>query len=260
MASLREGWRIQVRVIGALMVRELVTRFGRENIGFLWIMVEPLLFASLVALVWRFMIGPQEHGVGIAAFVVSGYIPLVMFRNSVGRCVGLFVANSALMYHRQVKIYDFIFTRACIEVIGHMMAYLGIGVVLWMFGLFPTPHDMGTFLLGWGLYALFTMSVCFVLAPLSEMSSVMEKLVPVATYMMIPFSGSFNMVAWLHPSVREVMMWSPPVNAMELMRSGIFGDTVRPYYNLEVPLVASMLCLLIGLALCRKIRRHLVVE
>jgi capsular polysaccharide transport system permease protein len=73
-ASLSEGWRIQRRVIVALMSRELTTRFGRENIGFLWIMAEPLLFACLVALVWTIMKGPEEHGVGIVAFVVSGYL------------------------------------------------------------------------------------------------------------------------------------------------------------------------------------------
>jgi capsular polysaccharide transport system permease protein len=260
MASLRQGLRIQTRVIGALMVREMATRFGRENIGFLWIMAEPLLFASLVSLMWRFMVGPNEHGVGIAAFVVSGYIPLVMFRSSVGRCVGLFVANSSLMYHRQIKIHDFVFTRVCIEVIGHMMAYVAIAATLWVLNLFPTPADFGTFLAGLGLYALFTLSVCFILAPLSELSSVMEKLVPVTTYMMVPFSGSFNMVAWLNPKVRDVMAWSPPVNAMELMRAGLFGDAVRPYYNVTVPLVSSMVCLVLGLALCRYIRRHMVVE
>ena len=43
MASrLKSGWDIQVRVIKALMIRELTTRFGRENIGFLWVMAEPL--------------------------------------------------------------------------------------------------------------------------------------------------------------------------------------------------------------------------
>ena len=54
------------------MIRELVTRFGRENIGFLWIMVEPLLFAGLVGIVWRFMKGPEEHGVSIVAFIATG--------------------------------------------------------------------------------------------------------------------------------------------------------------------------------------------
>ena len=81
MNKLAAGWRIQRRVIGALMIRELITRFGRENIGFLWIMVEPLLFATLVGVVWRFMKGPEEHGVSIVAFVATGYIPLTFGKN-----------------------------------------------------------------------------------------------------------------------------------------------------------------------------------
>ena len=59
-SSFAAGWRIQRRVIGALMIRELVTRFGRENIGFLWMMVEPLLFAGLVGIMWRYMKGPED--------------------------------------------------------------------------------------------------------------------------------------------------------------------------------------------------------
>src|SRR5690348_15834767 len=120
MASLAAGWRIQRRVIGALMVRELVTRFGRENIGFLWIMVEPLLFAVLVGIVWRFMHWPEEHGVSVVAFIAGGYIPLTLFRNAVSRSIRVFTVNASLMYHRQIKVLDFIFVRFLIEMIGAM--------------------------------------------------------------------------------------------------------------------------------------------
>ncbi len=68
MASLVKGWGIQTRVIKALMIRELSTRFGRENIGFLWMMVEPLLFPALVAIIWRLLKGPEEHGISVIAF------------------------------------------------------------------------------------------------------------------------------------------------------------------------------------------------
>ncbi|MCR9180875.1 MAG: capsule biosynthesis protein, partial [Erythrobacteraceae bacterium] len=74
------------------MLRELTTRFGRENIGFLWIMVEPLLFALLVGALWRAMKGPLEYGVDIVAFVVTGYIPLVLFRSTISRSVSSFTA------------------------------------------------------------------------------------------------------------------------------------------------------------------------
>ena len=260
MDKLAAGWRIQRRVISALMIRELVTRFGRENIGFLWIMVEPLLFAVLVGIVWRFMKGPEEHGVSVVAFVASGYIPLTLFRNAVGRSVRVFSVNGSLMYHRQIKVLDFIFVRFLIEMIGAMMAYLFIGTLLILLNEFPVPADLGAFFTGWFLYCLFSFSLCLVLAPLSEMSDVLEKFMPVTIYIMIPFSGTFAMVSWLTPEAQNAMYYSPFVHAMELMRQGIFGSRVDAHYDVAVPLAASLVSAQIGLGLCRRIRRHLVVE
>jgi capsular polysaccharide transport system permease protein len=259
MASFAHAWKVQVRVIVALMIRELNTRFGRENIGFLWIVVEPLLFAGLVALVWRAMKGPDVHGVSIVVFVISGYIPLTLFRHSLGRCIKIFDVNSSLLYHRQIKIIDFIVVRFMIEMIGSMIAFVFIGLILWRFGVFPEPYSIGHMIAGWILYCMFTLSLCLVAATLSEMSDVLEKVVPVFTYLMIPLSGTFNMVAWLTPGLREVMLWSPPVSGMELMRYGLFGNAVRPYYDVSTVLVFSVVASAIGLLLCRKVRRTLIV-
>jgi capsular polysaccharide transport system permease protein len=258
--KLHEGWRIQVRVIHALMIRELHTRFGRENIGFLWIMVEPLLFAGLVAIIWRFMKGPEEHGIGIIAFVVTGYIPITLFRHGVSRSVSIFVANSSLMYHRQVKILDFVLARFLIELIGSMMAYVFIASILILFDEFPVPAQPGLLVAGWALYAFFTLSLCFMIAPLSEMSEVLEKFMPVVTYIMIPFSGLFTLASWLTPTMREYLLWSPFVNAMEMMRKGIWGEQITAYYNIWNPLACSLIATVLGLALCRHVRRILTVE
>lgn len=258
--KLQAGWRIQMRVIHALMIRELHTRFGRENIGFLWMMVEPLLFAGLVALIWRFMKGPQEHGISVIAFVVTGYIPITLFRHGVSRSVSIFVANASLMYHRQVKILDFILVRFMIELLGGMMAYVFIGSILILFGEFPVPAQPGLLVAGWMIYALFVLSLCFMIAPLSEMSEVLEKFMPVVTYVMIPFSGMFTLSAWLTPTMRDYLQWSPFVNAMEMMRKGIWGDQITAYYTIWNPLGCSLVATVIGLALCRKVRRTLTVE
>lgn len=260
MVSFAEGWETQRRVISALMIRELLTRFGRENIGFLWMMVEPLLFAGLVGILWRFMKGPEEHGINIFAFVASGYIPLTLFRHVVSRCLRVFSVNGSLMYHRQIKIVDFILVRFLIEMIGAMMAFVFIAAVLGVLGEFPFPADMGALIEGWLLYCLFSFSLCLVLAPLSELSEVIEKLIPVSTYVMIPFAGTFTMTSWLSPEAQRVVYYSPFVHAMELIRYGVFGPGVNAQWDISVPLVASMALMLIGLVMCRRIRRHLVVE
>ena len=260
MKKFAAGWRIQRRVIGALMIRELVTRFGRENVGFLWIMIEPLLFAVMVGLIWRYMHGPEEHGVSIIAFVASGYIPMTLFRHTVNRTTRVFSVNGSLLYHRQIKVLDFIFVRFLIEVIGTMMAALFIGTILLILNEIPVPADPGALLGGWVLYSLFTFSLCLVLAPLSEMSEVIEKVMPVTLYIMIPFSGVFTMVSWLAPQFQKAILYSPFVSPMELIRYGIFGDRVNAIWDVSVPITATLVLTLIGLALCRRVRRQLVVE
>jgi capsular polysaccharide transport system permease protein len=260
MPTVAQGWRIQIRVIKALMIRELSTRFGRENIGFLWMMVEPMLFPALVALMWRLMRGPEEHGISIIAYVVTGYVPLTLCRHAISRSAGIFTANGSLMYHRQIKLLDFILVRFIIEMIGAMMAFVLIALILIYFDLFPVPPKPGYLLGGWALYCLFSFSLCLVLAPLSEISEVTEKLIPVTTYIAIPISGTFNQVSWLSPNIREAIQWSPFVDAMEMIRFGVFGYDVDPYFTPWVPLGASLICMVLGLALCRRIRRRLIVE
>ena len=258
--KLRDSWAVQIRVIHALMIRELITRFGRENIGFLWIMAEPLLFAGLVGLLWYFTHGPTEHGMSVIAFVATGYIPITLFRHGVARSVAVFTVNQSLLYHRQVKIIDFILSRFIIEMLGSMMAYLFMAIVLIIFGEFPIPADFGLFIAGWLLYAYFSFSVCIIIAPLSEVSETMEKLIPVTTYIMIPFSGLFYMVSWAAPAAREFLLLSPFVNAMEMMRKGIWRDQITAYYNFWNPIIWATIGTLIGLVLCRRVRRMMAVE
>jgi capsular polysaccharide transport system permease protein len=260
MSRFTTGWNIQARVISALMVRELVTRFGRENIGFLWIMVEPLLFASLVSVVWSLSRGSEENGLSIVAFVVTGYLPLTLFRHAVTRVLNLFIANGSLLYHRQIKLLDLIFVRLFLEMIGCLMAYVFVAVILMYFGLFPVPADMGYLLGGWLMYCYFVLSLCLIIAPLSSVSELLEKILPVTTYIMLPVSGSFTMQSWLTPTARDVTAWSPMVSAMEMMRYGVFGDSVTPYYTVFWPLAMSSVLTALGLAICRKVRRNLVVE
>lgn len=258
--QLRNSWAVQVRVIHALMIRELITRFGRENIGFLWIMAEPLMFAGLVGLLWHFTHGASEHGVSVIAFVATGYIPLTLFRHCVARSVAAFTVNQSLLYHRQIKVVDFIMARFIIELVGGMMAYLFIALFLIIIGEFPIPSDIGLLIAGWMLYGLFCFSLCLILAPLSEVSETMEKFIPITTYIMIPFSGAFNMVSWLTPAARNFLLFSPFVNAMEMMRKGIWGDKITAYYDPWNPIACSAIFVSIGLILCRRVRRILTVE
>lgn len=99
-----------------------------------------------------------------------------------------------------------------------------------------------------------------VIAPLSEMSEAVEKFIPVTTYLMVPFSGAFYFVGSLFEGVAKVVLYSPPVHGMEMMRYGAFGPSIDPQYDFVYPLAVSLPLILLGLILTRIVRRRLVVE
>ncbi|MCB8828247.1 hypothetical protein LJD47_24875, partial [Escherichia coli] len=74
------GLRAQRRVLGALIMREMITRYGRENIGFLWLILEPMILTCGVMLMWTLM-RHEAHGLTVTAFVLSGYMPLTLWRH-----------------------------------------------------------------------------------------------------------------------------------------------------------------------------------
>jgi len=105
-SSVWRGLLIQWRVVGALVIREIYTRFGRESLGFAWIIAEPLVFAIPVLFVWRAVRDPNDHGISLMPFLWSGYLPLLRFRHLGGRILSFIRSNVPLLYHQRVTIFD----------------------------------------------------------------------------------------------------------------------------------------------------------
>src|SRR5207248_8707633 len=74
--SVASGLRIQTRVTGALIMREIVTRYGRHNIGFMWVFAEPMMFTLGVVIVWS-LLRTHTTRLPVIPFVVTGYSSLL---------------------------------------------------------------------------------------------------------------------------------------------------------------------------------------
>src|SRR5215467_1297086 len=147
--SFWEDLATQWRVVGALLIREIYTRFGREGLGFGWIVLEPLVFAIPVLLLWSVVRNPYEHGIALMPFLWSGYLPILLFRH-VGARMLLFVrVNAGLLYHRQVTILDLFLARFTLEVGSNLSALLVSGILFYALGLVEPPRDLPMFYLGY---------------------------------------------------------------------------------------------------------------
>lgn len=260
MISTFRSIRLQIRVIGALLMREIHTRYGRDNLGFLWVVGEPALFCIGVAIMWTAIRPAHEHGVPVTAFVITGYVPLTMWRHCVSRGVKAFEANGSLLFHQQVTPLDIILARVVLEVYGSIIAGLLVSVAAILLGYMELPANPGLMYMGMGYQIVFCLGCALIIASLSEMSDVLERFVQAFMYLSIPFSGAFTMVDWVPPQFQAILLWSPSVHSLEMIRGGQFGSGVHVHYDVFYTSWTCALLILIGLSLTLRSRRHIVVQ
>src|SRR5271154_4722891 len=145
---------IQYRVVHALLLREIITRYGRDNLGLLWLVGEPLIFTLGVTTLWS-VAGLAHGGTGIpiVAFAVTGYSSVLMWRNATSQCSAGIEQNKPLLFHRSVLIFDVFLTRIALEIIGATGSFIVPSFLFIFIGWMPVPDNLLVVLAGWFMLA-----------------------------------------------------------------------------------------------------------
>lgn len=258
--SLRRSWAVQRRVIGSLLMREVLTRYGRHNIGFLWLFVEPMIFTLGITALWT--IAQADHGssLPIVAFAVTGYSSVLLWRNMPARCIGAIGPNLSLMYHRNVKLIDVFASRLLLEAAGASMSFVVLSLFFWFIDWMHMPEDVLKVLFAWVMLAWFGMSLALFLGALSERTEMVEKLWHPASYLLFPLSGAAFIVDALPPAAQTAILWFPMVHGVELLREGFFGSAIKAHYDLSYMGVWCVALTLMGLAKTNEVARTVTPE
>lgn len=248
----------QRRIIHALLMREILTRFGRHNIGFLWLFVEPMLFTLGVTILWTALQSVHGSSLPIVSFALTGYSSVLLWRNMPARCVHAILPNLALMYHRNVKVIDILLARLFLEAFGATISLVVLTLVFYSFGLMELPQDVLTVALGWIMLAWFGMALALVIGGLAEEFEMVEKLWHPASYLLFPLSGAGYLVDSLPQKVQGWALMLPMVNGVECVRDGFFGSKINAHYDLQYMATACAVLTLLGLAQVRRVSRKVV--
>ncbi len=225
------GLATQARVIGALLLRELHTRYGRENIGYLWLIGEPLMLASVMALLHRS--GHTAYGSDMKPlpFIVLGYTTYIMFRGIVNRSDSALTSNAPLLYHRMVTIFDIVVARSLLEASGTVLAYTVLMALLMSMGLVAPPARPLYLYAADALMFWYALGHAMIIASIAFHNRTVERLIHPYSYFMIPLSGAFYQVSMVPQPYRSWLMWLPLPHIMELARYGQFHSATLRYSN-----------------------------
>jgi capsular polysaccharide transport system permease protein len=247
---------IQRRVLHALLMREIITRFGRENLGVLWLVVEPMLFTLGVATLWT--ASGLHHGspIPIVAFAVSGYSSVLMWRNSASRAGSAVAQNKPLLFHRNVQVIDVLLTRTALEIGGATGSFIVLSLLFIFVGWMPVPIDLLKVVFGWVMLAWFGASLALLIGAGTAFSEIVERLWHPAAYLLFPLSGAGFMVDWLPVGMQRFVLLLPMVHGTEMLRDGYFGNAVPTHYDVGYMASCCLVLTLGGLYLARQASRR----
>ncbi len=263
MRQLLRGLAVQKRVLGALFMREIQMRWGRRNLGFLWLFAEPLVFSFPVLAMWSAIRGAQHEPGGLAMipFLWSGYLPLLIFRHVTGNALNVVRQSAAVMYHQSVTPLDLIIGRCGLEALGNFAALVFSFVVFYTIGVIDWPKNLPLFLFGILYMVWWSLAVALIVAAWSERTELVEHIWLPVSYMYMPISGFFYLAAWLPPAVRHVALTVLPcLHSYEMIRAGLFGNRIQTFYDPTYLTFMLAGLTLFGLWMVRDVRRHLRLE
>lgn len=217
------------RVVGALILREMSTTYGRSPGGYIWAVLEPVAGIAMLAAGLSLLFKAPSLGTNFLLFYAGGLLPLRFFQN-LSQSVGLAIQfNRPLMAYPRVTYVDTILARAILAVLTQTM------VVLIIFGgIFLTQDireniDLAPVLRGFLLAILLGVGLgtfnCFMFLRFAMWKTAWG----IVTRPLLLISGVFYIYEDLPRIAQNILWYNPLIHITGIVRQGIYS-TYDPSY------------------------------
>ena len=219
------------RVVLALMLREMATRYGRSPGGYLWAVVMPMgaVAAMTLILAYGLRIRSPSLGVNFPLFYATGLLTLMLYQNVSSTVATAVTFSRPLLRYPGISFVDAILARLALEVLTKaVVMYLIFGGVLVLFDT-RTILDLPAILTAFAMAAAVGFGVGCLNAYLFPAYPLWEKVWGILTFPMFLLSGVFYIYEDLPRVGQQVLWFNPVLHATGQMRTG-FYPTYHPDY------------------------------
>lgn len=242
-------------VVGAVVLRDMRTRFFNHGLGFIMVPLWPLAHMGIIIAIHALVGRTPPYGESTALFYATGIVPTLTFIY-ISRFMGYsLVMNKAMMAFPIVKAMDVMIGRACLEIISAVITLTLIMLILFALGQNPWPNDLETAVLAF-LAAAFlgfaTGTLVGILGLFLPFVLTVWQLLSIALYIS---SGTLFVASNLPEPGATILSYNPVTVCVEWMRIAFYESysdrLVAPFYVISFGAIA----LLLGLAIERFFRR-----
>jgi capsular polysaccharide transport system permease protein len=249
---------IQWRVLVALMLRDLQSRFFGSVFGHLIIIAWPLSHILILLIINTVSGRLAPYGDSAALWFATGVVPFLAF-SYIARFMMLgIVFNKPLLVFPQVKVTDILFSRAILEVLNAGLVILILFVIFLAYGIDFMPINL--------VQACFAIGACMLLG---LGFGIIHAIIAVGFRPWITGYALLNIIMWITSGVffaahslpeplRYLESFNPIVHGIEWMRSAYYEGYGSGYLDREYMIGFALFNICLGLLLERLVRGRLL--
>ncbi|MDF7801157.1 ABC transporter permease [Pontiellaceae bacterium B1224] len=238
---------LQLRVIGALVLRETRATFGTSQLGYLWAIVTPALGVAVFVLVFGAAGRRPPFGSSLALFFATGLLTLEFYKKLSTSLMTTFNANKALLTYPCIKETDTLFSRSLLISATYLVIMLVFYGTLVLFQKASPPHHPDQLIVAFFMICLLGTGVGIVNAVMLSIWESWSYVESILTRPLIIISGVFYIPSSLPPAALNVLQWNPVLHLIEWFRTGYYSNYNSTVLNKEYLFLFALLILLIGL-------------
>lgn len=255
------------RVVLAIFIRELKTRFGKYRLGYLWAILEPLSIIALFVFIRGILAGSLRvatekiiYHVDYPLFLAAGVIPFFLFKNAAIQIMNSIEANRGLFYYQPVKPIDAMISRWLLEGIIFSIVGFVIFFMLAMLGFSSEIRNPLGLLLIILLFYIFSFAVGLVLCIAVNIIEELRNVVSPVMLFLFFTSGIFFSINMIPQKFRIFLLWNPIIHFIELIRLNFFPLYRADDVSLHYVIIWTIAILWLGLALYKLKIREVLLE
>lgn len=247
------------RVVFALMVREIKTRYAKSRLGYANAFVSPLLqkafmLAGMVALNRQ-----AQYGTSMILFIWTGLAAFHTFSMISSKAMSSLNIPAGINFIPTVTLFDFFLARVILEFLTITLVSIFGFICIYLFETHQAlPSNLSPLFGSIALLTMLGMGVGMMNAVIGYFFASWKTLWNAFTVVLMFGSAVMRVLEFMPNQIRDLMLWNPIAHGVEYFRLAFYPT--YPSYFLDVDYLANcaVLSFLLGFVLIRVMRRRLV--
>lgn len=253
-----EGISSQFRVISALILRDMRTRFGRSFLGYVIMVAWPLSHLTVLLGVYVLTRSLVPIGTSAPVFLATGILPYILCLYPARMIAMCIVQNKPLLYFPIVKSFDVIVARSILEIITAFWVVVLFCIILSVFDvdIFPAYPEEAILAIAATIY--FSLSMGFISAVMFQLTRAWLVILIISQIGMYFVSGALFLPSALPETTQYWLSWNPLLHCVEWLRAAYYDGYNYGLLSRQYLLGFSTALLCLGMVIERALRGYLL--